>query len=147
MYSRIKGWFSVAAEVSKMSTYSGAHVGCIAVQSHRIVSSGYNTCKSDPLQKELNAVRFTDDETSCCNHSSHAEVMCIKPLIQSKCESLSKVSLYVSRVRKDGSTALARPCKSCMKAIKDSGIRWVYYTGDSEYFKEDVEKGVIYKLV
>ena len=146
LYSKDESCFRIASEVSKMSTYRKFHTGCIAVCNHRIVSSGFNSCKSDPLQKELNSIRFIDDMKSGCEHLIHAEVSCIKPLIGSKDLEQGKVKVYVSRTGKNGKARLSRPCPSCMKLLKDSGVRWVYYTGNDEFFKENVVTGKIVKL-
>lgn len=147
LYAKDKSWFRVCFTVANMSTYKRYHVGCIAVLNHRIISSGYNTCKSEPLQKEFNSVRFSDTGRMYCNHTSHAEVKCLKPLMQNNDVKMSKVKLYIGRTRKNGTPALARPCISCMKMIKESGIRWIYYSGDNEYFKEDVVTGKMIRLV
>ena len=146
MYSKDKSWFRIALEMSKMSTYNGTHIGCIAVMGHRIVSSGYNTCKTEPLQKRANRMRFTDDGYGNCVHSSHAEIKCLKPLLQAHGSNLSRVKLYVVRRRRNGTIGLARPCAACMKIIKDAGIKHVYYSGDSEFLKENVFTGEVCKL-
>ena len=49
-----------------------------------------------------------------------------------------KVKLYIYRVRCDQLHSLARPCRSCMEAIKDLGIRHVYYTTDDGFAYERV---------
>ena len=36
---------------------------------------------------------------------------------------------------------MARPCASCMQAIKDLGIREIYYTTNDGYSYEKLEKG------
>lgn len=51
----------------------------------------------------------------------------------------AKVKLYIYRIRKDQEFGLARPCASCMAAIKDLGIRHIYYTSDSGYVYEKLE--------
>lgn len=146
MYKKDLAWFACAMSVSGLSTYKEHHVGCVAVRSHRIVSSGYNTCKSDPLQKQVNCLRFVDEEVTCCNHSSHAEVRCLKPLIRTGSD-LRKLKIYVARQTRDGYPAIARPCKSCMKVITNLGIRWIYYTGDNSYFREDLSTGEVQELI
>lgn len=35
---------------------------------------------------------------------------------------------------------MARPCASCMQAIKDLGIREIYYTTNDGYSYEKIEK-------
>ena len=38
--------------------------------------------------------------------------------------------LMVVRVRKDGTSAIARPCSDCMEILKLSGARFIYYTNE-----------------
>ena len=51
----------------------------------------------------------------------------------------SKVKLYVYRTRCDQEYGIARPCPSCMAAIRDLGIRHIYYTTNNGYAYEEVE--------
>jgi tRNA(Arg) A34 adenosine deaminase TadA len=44
--------------------------------------------------------------------------------------------LYVYRIRKTKEFGMARPCPSCMQAIKDFGIRTIFYTTDDGYAEE-----------
>ena len=37
-------------------------------------------------------------------------------------------AIYVARVDKEGNPVLAKPCRICSLAIKDAGIKRVYYT-------------------
>lgn len=146
LYGKDISYFNISKEVSKMSSYRKAHVGCIAVLNHRIISSGTNNYKSEPIQQELNKIRFIDDNRALCIHSAHAEVRCLKPLLSENIR-MRNIKLYVYRELKSGIPALARPCASCMKLIRDCGIRYIYYTGDNEYYREDMESGLITKLI
>ena len=148
LYSKDIHLFNVAKEVSKIATYRGVHIGCIAVQNHRIVSSGYNSNKSAPIQKRANLERFKEDGKELYEHLLHAEINCIKPLIKQNNVNFKKVRLYIYRSTKSDIPALSRPCASCLKIIKENGIRWIYYTGDNyDLFKEDLYNGLTYKLV
>ena len=148
LYSKDIHLFNVAKEVSKIATYRGVHIGCIAVQNHRIISSGYNSNKSAPIQKRANLERFKEDGKELYEHFLHAEINCIKPLIKQNNVNFKKVKLYIYRSTKSDIPALSRPCASCLKIIKENGIRWIYYTGDSyDLFKEDLYNGLTYKLV
>lgn len=51
-----------------------------------------------------------------------------------------KVMLYICRIRKDQSFGIARPCPSCMNAIKDLGIRYIYYTTNDGYVYKKLKK-------
>lgn len=51
----------------------------------------------------------------------------------------TKVKLYIYRIRKDRDFGMSKPCDSCMAAIKDLGIRQIYYTTDDGYVFEKLE--------
>ena len=52
----------------------------------------------------------------------------------------SRVKLYIYRIRVDQPFGMARPCLSCMAAIKDIGIRDIYYTTNDGYVYERLEE-------
>lgn len=43
-------------------------------------------------------------------------------------------------LRKNQPYGMSRPCPSCMAAIKDLGIRNIYYTTNDGYIYERIEK-------
>ena len=128
-----RAYFAAAKAVSKMSDFPRVAVGAVVVQGHRIISSGYNSCKSDPVQKQYNKYRFSEDTPA----SIHAEVMALKGLMNRDDIDFKNVSLYVYRESKSGKLAMAKPCASCDALIKDLGIRHVYYTGNQSYIYEE----------
>ena len=43
-------------------------------------------------------------------------------------------TVYVVRIRRDGSLAMARPCRRCQSAMRLRGVRYCYYSiNDAEY--------------
>ena len=48
----------------------------------------------------------------------------------------SKVKLYIYRKRNDKPYGMSRPCPSCMAAIKDLGIKHIYYTTNEGFAYE-----------
>lgn len=129
-----KIYFETAKSVSRMSDFPRVKVGAVAVYKHHIVSSGCNTRKTDPLQKRYNVYRFSEETPHC----AHAELVCLKPLIDRRDIDFKHVDLYVYRADKQGVPLLARPCPSCMQLIKDLGIRNIYYTNDNGYSHENI---------
>jgi deoxycytidylate deaminase len=127
-----RAYFKAAKAVSELSDFQRVNIGCVAVYSHRVISSGANSTKTNPLQKKYNIHRFSVDS----GHTLHAEVECLLPLINRKDIDFSRVSLYIYRQHKDGTLALSRPCPSCMALIKELGIKKVYYTGNGSYISE-----------
>ena len=49
---------------------------------------------------------------------------------------------YIYGIRKDQPCGMADPCPSCMAAIRDLGIRDIYYTTNDGYVYERLEKYV-----
>ena len=129
-----RAYFKAAKAVSELSDFKKTQIGAVAVYGHRIISTGYNTNRTCPLQKKYNKYRFDVDS----NHTGHAEILCLKSLVGRKDIDFSKVQLYIWRNFSDGSPALARPCKSCMALIKDLGIKQIYYTNYDGYSYEEI---------
>lgn len=69
----------------------------------------------------------------------HAEINCLNS-IRYLDINFSKVKLYIYRIRNDQPFGLSRPCPSCMAAIKDLGIKDLYYTTNDGYAHERIEK-------
>ena len=134
MTKKQKSFFEAARVVSTMSNFDRVHIGCVITDgSHRIISSASNSNKTHPLQKKLNKERFALDT----HHSLHAEVSALLPLMKDGID-FSKVEIYTHRNCKDGQLAMARPCQSCMKLIKQLGIRKIWYTTPDGYACEYV---------
>lgn len=127
-----RAYFEAARAVSQLSDFPRTAVGAVAVYKHRIISSGCNSKKTSPIQKKYNKYRFSEDTPA----SIHAEIMSLKPLIERKDIDFKNVSLYIYRENKQGELALARPCPSCMRLIKDLGIKNIYFTSDCGFSHE-----------
>jgi deoxycytidylate deaminase len=129
-----KAYFKAAKSMSELSNFKQHHIGAVAVYGHKIISSGCNSCKTNPMQKRLNIHRFDADTPA----TLHAELSCLLPLINRKDIDFSNVSLYIYREYKNKTPAISRPCPSCMALIRELGIRKLYYTGDSSYINEEI---------
>lgn len=127
-------FFRAAKAVSELSDHP-VHVGAVVVNKHRIISSGCNSStKCHKIQALLDRERFGCD----CPGKKHAETAALLPLIKDDID-LSKASIYVYREHKDKSLAIAKPCSSCQKLIKQCGIKRIYYTIENGYAREDYE--------
>lgn len=133
MTKKQKSFFAVAKAMSTMSVFPRAHIGCVVTDGHRIISSGFNSSKTHPLQKKYNRERFTEDTI----HSLHAEISALLPLIKENID-FSKVELYTYRMFANGQLAMSRPCPSCMALIKELGIKKIFYTTEDGYACEYV---------
>ena len=125
-------FFQKARQIADISDYNRIHIGCVAVYQGQIIGLGCNTNKTHPTQKFYNKYRTPSDymlpklhaEISCINQIKHLDI------------NFSKVKLYIYRIRNDQPFGLSRPCLSCMAAIKDLGIKDVYYTTNDGYSYE-----------
>lgn len=128
-------YFGYARNIALLSDFSKTRIGCIAVMGNKILSSGYNTHKTNPIQQHYNKYRNLDDNTVIAK--LHAE---IHTLLQIKDLDIdwSKVDIYIYRIYKgiDREFGISRPCPGCMMMIKQLGIRNVWYTSDSGYCYE-----------
>ena len=129
-------YFKKASKIAEVSDFDKINIGCIAVYQGTIIGVGFNTNKTHPIQKKYNRYRKPSDsmlpklhaEISCLNQIKHLDI------------NFSKVKLYIYRIRKDQPFGMARPCPSCMAAIRDLGIRNIYYTTNDGYAHEKLEK-------
>lgn len=126
-------YFKVAKEVSKLSDFPKVQIGACAVYKHKVISTGYNSLRTSPLQKKYNQYRFSVET----NHTCHAELSCLKPLIGRKDINFQNVELYVYREDKNGAPLLARPCRSCEKLIRDLKIKKVFFSTYGGYASEE----------
>lgn len=129
-----KAYFKAAKVISELSDFPRVSVGCVVVYRHKIISSGYNSNKTNPTQKRLNIHRFNVDTPA----TIHAEVAALLPLINRKDINFNDVSLYIYREYKNGNPALSKPCPSCLALIRQLGIRKLYYSGDNSYINEEL---------
>jgi deoxycytidylate deaminase len=135
----INKYLAFAKSVSKFSDFCGdttsRHTGCVIIYKNKVISVGWNTNKEHPLQKKYNKERGFN--TDSCKNSLHAEMYALV-----KTDGLdidwSKATIFVYRELANGRCAMARPCKACMKAILDRGIKNVYYTTGIVYEHEVV---------
>lgn len=121
-------FFNKAKQAALVSDYPRIHVGCIAVYQGNIIGIGCNTNKTHPSQQYYNRFR----NNGCIPNYNfqpkmHAEINCING-IRHMDINFTKTKLYVYRIRIDREYGMSRPCPSCMAAIRDLGIRDIYYT-------------------
>ena len=131
-------YFKKASKIAEVSDFDKINIGCIAVYQGQVIGLGCNSNKTHPIQKKYNRYRNGEDfipklhaEISCLNQIKHLNI------------NFSKVKLYIYRIRKDQPFGLSRPCPSCMAAIKDLGIRDIYYTTNDGYAYEKLEKNKV----
>jgi len=126
-------YFLAAKKAALMSTFRKFHTGCVVVYKGDIISSGFNSNKTHPLQREYNKERYSEDSTP---HYMHAETHALASLINDETVNWKKVHIYIYRICKKSSSGLAKPCASCMKLIKHLGIKHIHYTTNDGYAHE-----------
>ena len=131
-------YFNKARQIADISDYNKIHIGCVAVYQGQIIGLGCNTNKTHPAQKFYNKYRNSSDYML---PNLHAEISCLNQIKHLNIN-FAKVKLYIYRIRKDQPFGLSRPCPSCMAAIKDLGIRDIYYTTNDGYSYERLENNI-----
>ena len=126
-----RAMFRVAKAVSMLSDHKNK-IGCVVVNKHRIISSGFNShIKCHKIQALLDKERFGCE----CPGKVHAETAALLPLIKDGLD-LSKASIYIYRQHKNGALACARPCARCEKLIRSLGLKRIFYTVDGGFAEE-----------
>lgn len=134
-------YFRKARQIANVSDFKKIHVGCVAVYQGNIIGIGCNTNKTHPMQKYYNSHRINEpayDYNDTLLPKLHAEMNCLNSIRHFDDIKFSKVKLYIFRSMITKAHGMARPCPSCMAAIKDLGIRNVYYTTDDGFAYENV---------
>ena len=132
MLTRDVKFFDIAKNIAKLSSFDRVKIGAIVVLKQKIISVGYNSYKTHPIQMYYNRYR---DIPNDANHTLHAEVQAL--LNVPKGIDLSHASLYTYREHIiTHSLAKSRPCPSCIEMIKKMGIKKIYYTTDDGFCEE-----------
>ena len=132
-------YFNKARQTALISDYNKIHVGCVAVYQGQIIGIGCNSNKTHPTQKFYNRYREGSFDML---PKLHAEINCLNQL-KGLNINFSKVKLYIYRIGNDCEHRISRPCPSCMAAIKDMGIKNIYYTTNEGYSYEHLENSIV----
>lgn len=134
LYNSDYKFFRKARDVANISDYKNPHIGCVAVYQGQIIGLGCNSNKTHPTQQFYNKYRTHSDSML---PKLHAEINCLNQIKNLEIN-FSKVKLYIYRMRNDQPFGIGRPCPSCMAAIKDLGIKDIYYTTNDGFVYECV---------
>jgi deoxycytidylate deaminase len=134
--TRQRRYFAVAKRNADKSTYMRMNNGKIAigaaiVNGNYVVSEGHNKRKTHTFQHTHNMRTLY----LAPHPNLHAE---IDALIYSRYNDLSGCEIFVYREMADGTLGNCRPCRACMSALKDAGIKHVYYTTEQGYHYERI---------
>lgn len=129
-----KRMFHAAKTEAEKSTFNRFKVGAVITYKNRIIGQGHNSDKTDPMQQRYNELyrNFNNVDGSYIKHSIHAEISAIKsiPYVVGKEIDFSKCNIYIYRIckGKPKGYGLSRPCPACANALRDIGIRNIFYT-------------------
>lgn len=129
--TKAKG-YELAKSASRKSDFYRCHTGAVAIYGNKVLAIGWNSTKLSLMQAKYNSRARGFDGYS--NKSSiHAEMMVINKIKYLDID-FSHVRVFVWR----GKTTplLSKPCKACEQALRDLGIRKVFYTGTNSYISE-----------
>ncbi len=111
-----------ALMISERSDHVKWNLGAVIAKGNRVISAQPNKFRNHP---------FIDHD----NATVHAEVAAIKAAGN---KDLRGTTIYVARTPKNGEVmALARPCKNCMQAIAEAGIKELVYTNELGTISEE----------
>lgn len=113
-------YLAQAVDLAKMSECNYKH-GAVIRKSGKTISVGVNYGVNDPA--------YLSDEVAAEHAAIHAEVAAMNA---ARKVDLNGATIYVARVIKNGEPRMSKPCERCQKALKERGIRKVFYTLDNE---------------
>jgi deoxycytidylate deaminase len=114
--SRRETSFLAVAKYFAAKSQSRQRHGAIVVKSGRVLGTGYNKNKNNPMQVSPEHIK-----THC---SRHAEVEAIRDAGFD----VGGAILYVARVNRQGKTLNSKPCNYCQAVIESTQIKKVIYT-------------------
>ena len=122
-------YFEQAAKESYQSVHEKAMIDAVIVKGNYIAGRGYNKAKTHPKQWRLDRMTGYFGQYG----HIHAEVAA---LINSGRIDLDGAEVFVYREDKKGNKANCKPCVSCARALKDAGVKHIYYTNSNGFVYE-----------
>lgn len=136
--------FNKAKEVAATSDFDHFHLGCVITYKRHILAATSNSSKTHPRQAYYNhKFREFRQGSKPCAHSLHAEIAAINSISYPVGKQINwkEVNVYVYRIAPGlpNQRGMARPCDGCMAALRELGIRNIYYTTSEGYVYERLE--------
>lgn len=116
---RDERFIKLALKIAETSQHNFP-MGAVIVIGNRIMGVGVNKYRTHPQQ--INSYTKINAE------SIHAELSAIISSSQTK-----GATIYIARIRMDGSWGMAKPCACCSKILEVAEIKRVVYTNDNKY--------------
>ncbi len=108
--------FSMALSMAKKSEQNPYKVGACLARGPRIISAGFNQIKTHPF-----TLRLRNSMITCLHAEMHA-------CLGVDSDALKGASIYVVRLRRDGTLSIAKPCRACTELLSKLGVKKAYYT-------------------
>ena len=124
--------YNYAKAASLNSTYGCHSLGAVALYGGKLLAVGWNSCKTHPTQARYNSLERGFDGYAF-KSTIHAEMMVINK-IKYLDINFSKVKIFVWRGK--DKPRLSKPCPACERALRDLGIKHIFYTGNDSFVKE-----------
>lgn len=129
--TKAKG-YAIAQKASLRSDFGRCHTGAVAIYGGKVLALGWNSDKTSSMQARYNKARGFNGYTF--KSSLHAEMMVVNKIKYLDID-FSQVRIFVWRGK--NSPEMSKPCAACEKAIRDLGIKKVFYTGNNSYIEEN----------
>ncbi len=129
--TKAKG-YELAKSASLNSDFYKCHTGAVAVYRNKVLAIGWNSEKLSTMQAKYNT-RTRGFDGHKYRSTIHAEMMVVNKIKYLDID-FSQVKIFVWRGQ--DFPELSKPCKACERALRDLGIRKVFYTGNNSYISE-----------
>lgn len=129
--TKTKG-YELAKAASLNSDFYKCHTGAVAVYGNKVIAIGWNSEKLSTMQAKYNT-RTRGFDGHKFRSTIHAEMMVVTKIKYLDID-FSQVRIFVWRGQ--DVPELSKPCKACEQALRDLGIRKVFYTGNNSYISE-----------
>lgn len=121
----------ISKAVSELSDFKQTKLGCCIAYHGSVISTGYNSEKTNTMQMRYNSFRNFDNPEKAIA-KVHSEVAALSKLpwyVYENGFNMRKATIYIFRQHKNSHTyAMSLPCPACMAAIKESGVGRIVYT-------------------
>ena len=122
MSKKSRYFLDKAIKLSRLSDYPQFKHGAVITKNGNVLGMGVNRMVNNPGS-------ISDDEVAKKHASIHAEVAALKACGKAN---LTGATIYVARTSRIFSRpAMSKPCENCQEALREAGIKRVYYTIDS----------------
>lgn len=124
--------YDLAKIASLKSDFDRSKTGAVAIYGNKVLAIGWNSNKTSSLQAKYNTMTHRFDGHKF-KSSIHAEMMVVNKIKFLDID-FSQVRIFVWRGQ--DVPRISKPCAACEKALRDLGIRKVFYTGNNSLIEE-----------